>query len=193
MDEEGAFEETVMLTRRARRARAAQAPAGEPAAADEAIDEHTVVIDRAAAKERTAADEHTVVMRRPPVDEQTVVMRRPVVDERTVVVDRGRRTDAEATAPDLDPSIADTVKAPPPRRETAEPAPAIYKPRPAPLVPSRPPAVADGVTATRDTSAVTASVLRRSRRAGMLAVVSVGAACVVSVAGLVTLGFVLLG
>lgn len=142
MDGDDAFEETVMLTRRARRARAAQAPVAGTAAENGAVDERTVVMQRRV---------------------------------------------------DLDPATADTVAAPPPRRDAEEPAQAIYRPRPAPLVPSRPPVAAGGVAATRDTAAVTASVLRRSRKAGVLAVVAVGTACVVSIAGLVTLGFVLLG
>ncbi|MFD5224361.1 hypothetical protein ACFWHT_01930 [Microbacterium sp. NPDC058342] len=201
MDDDAAVDETVVLSRRARRARAAargDMPGDEaagPTDADDAVDERTVVIDR------TGLDERTVVMRRTGLDERTVVMRRTAVDESTVVIDRTRRTDAgsdgETTdadagaAPDVDPATLDTVKAPP-RRDVPERAPAIYKPRPAPLVPSRPPAVG-GAAATRDTDTVTASVVRRGRRAGLIAIVSVGAACVISVAGLATLGLMILG
>lgn len=193
-EDDEAVDETVMLTRRARR-QAGQAPA-DPPSAEDAVDDSTVVIDRSGLDEQTvviprpASDEHTVVVPRPASDEDTVVVPRPASDEHTLVVDRSRP--ADAGTPDLDPSLMDTIAAPP-RREVVDPAPAIYKPRPAPRIPSRPPAVTGGEPATRDTAAVTASVVRRSRRAGALAVICVAGACIVSVAGLVTLGVLLLG
>lgn len=126
------------------------------------------------------------------------------VDDTVMLTRRARRAriaDAGATvlrSPEVvsrpgEEDLADTVPAPPRRREEAEAAPAIYKPRPAPLVPSRPPVVVGSEVPTRDPDAVLASVVRRSRRASVRALVAVGAACVVSVAGLVGLGFVLLG
>ncbi|QMU97069.1 hypothetical protein FVO59_07405 [Microbacterium esteraromaticum] len=185
MHDDESAEETVMLTRRARRARTADgtgiSDAGPPEA--DAVDEKTVVVDRGSFESGS-------------VDEKTVVVERPANVERTVVVDRSRPAAAstahDGAASDLDPSVADTIAAPP-RRGADESAPAIYKPRPAPLVPSRPPVTAGGVAPTRDTASVTTSVLRRSRRTGIFALLSVGAACLVSVAGLATLGIVLLG
>lgn len=123
------------------------------------------------------------------------------LDERTVVIDRSgadasiadtivvRSRDAAAEA---ESAIADTVVAPP-RRSGSEATPAIYKPRPAPIVPSRPPTVTAGAAPTRDTAVVKASVVRRDRRAGVVVVASVAVACLISVVGLVTLGVALLG
>jgi len=180
----------------------AGADAGGDPADDDHLDESTVVVDRG------GVDERTVVMRRTALepdddDERTVVADRSGVDERTIVVDRslprgpGEKTasavQTAATASDSDPSLADTITAPPARQRGLPASPAIYKPRPAPLVPSRPPSVAGGEAPTRDVSAVTASVARRGARGGVLALVSVALACVVSVAGLVAVAFLLLG
>ncbi|MFS2243128.1 hypothetical protein [Microbacterium sp. OR16] len=140
------------------------------------------------------------------LDERTVVIDRDSADERTVVIDRSgagastadasiadtivvRSRDAAAEA---ESSIADTVVAPP-RRSGSEATPAIYKPRPAPIVPSRPPTVTAGAAPTRDTAVVKTSVVRRDRRAGVVVVASVAVACLISVVGLVTLGVALLG
>ena len=135
------------------------------------------------------------------LDERTVVIDRSGADERTVVIDR---SGADASIPDTivvrsrdaaaeaEPSSADTVVAQP-RRSGSEATPAIYKPRPAPIVPSRPPTVTAGAARTRDTTVVKTSVVRRDRRAGVVAVASVAVACLISVVGLVTLGVALLG
>ena len=150
--------------------------------ADE-LDERTVVIDRG------GADERTVVIDRGGADERTVVIDRSGADASiadTIVV-RSRDAAAEAES-----SIADTVVAPP-RRSGSEATPAIYKPRPAPIVPSRPPTVTAGAAPTRDTAVVKTSVVRRDRRAGVVVVASVAVACLISVVGLVTLGVALLG
>lgn len=177
------------LTRRARRGRDA----------DVAADPREAV---AALSEEDALDEHTVVINRGDVDERTVVIDRGGAAERTVVIDRRATSHAAPEASGTDVSTADTVVvrsrhphsepdvstadtvAAPPRRSRTEPAPAIYKPRPAPTAPRRPPAVAGGAAPTRDTDAVRASVVRRDRRTGMVAVIAVAVSCVVSVAGL---------
>lgn len=197
MHDDGASAGAEKLTRRERRRRdsaarsRAQAAEDSAAAKDDALDERTIVIDRG------GEDDHTVAIDRGHATERTIVVSRPPVDERTVVVDRtrsagGPTSGAEPRASDLDPSIADTIVAPP-RRGESEAAPAIYKPRPVPIVPSRPPTVAPGVAPTRDTAAVRASVVRRDRRTGVFAVVSVAVAGVVSAAGLATLIIALLG
>ena len=202
------------LTRRARRRRDADAhpDSTEPERAalseDDALNDRTVVIDRGDANERT------VVIDRGDANERTVVIDRGDANERTVVIDRSRASrsssHAEPEASDRDPSIADTVIvryrdaatgpdpsvadtiAAPPRRSLPEPTPAIYKPRPAPIVPSRPPAITGGAAPTRDTAVVKTSVARRDRRAGVVAVVSVAVACLVSVVGLAALVITLL-
>lgn len=185
------------LTRRARRGRDADVDPREAEAP-------------AAPPEEDAPDERTVVIDRGEADERTVVIERGGADERTVAIDRRATSHAAPAASGTDLSTADTVivrsrhphsqpdlstadtVAAPPRRSQTEPAPAIYKPRPAPIVPRRPPAVVGGTAPTRDTDAVRASVVRRDRRTGMVAVAAVAVSCVVSVAGLGGLAVALL-
>ncbi|MGW9628062.1 hypothetical protein [Microbacterium sp. NPDC055521] len=184
------------LTRRARRGRDA-----DPREAGAA----------AALSEEDPLDEHTVVIDRGDVHERTVVIDRGDADERTVVIDRRAPAHAAPEGSGTDPSTADTVivrsrhphseadlstvdtVAAPPRRSPTETTPAIYKPRPAPIVPRRPPAIVGGAAPTRDSGAVRASVVRRDRRTGLIAVTAVVVSCVVSVAGLGGLALALLG
>lgn len=197
-------------TRRSRREQDADAlstreAGSSDAAEDAAPDERTVVVDRTGVVDRTvvvdrtAPEDRTVVIDRTAPEDRTVAEDRTVVvdrtasDDRTVVVDRTpRSSSAQHPGSELDAAVADTIVAPPQRRGEAS-MPAIYKPRPAPIVPSRPPAVSAGPAPTRDHDAVLASVARRSRRSGMLAVLAVALACVVSAAGLLTVGLTLLG
>lgn len=184
------------LTRRARRGRDVDARPDAPAARLDAPDAG------ASALSDDDADERTVVILRDDADERTVVDRRPSLGAQTLRAG-SEASDLDPAAADTivvrsrpaptedDPSTADTIAAPP-RRRPGDAAPAIYKPRSAPVAPSRPPAVVGARAPTRDTDAVLASVVRRDRRSSAIAVTAVGVACVVSMAGLVGLVVALL-
>ena len=111
-----------------------------------------------------------------------------------MVVDRAVPSSAlrspTVEADDLDVTIP---AAPARRAETPEPLPAIYKPRPAPLQPSRPPAVEGAAAPTRVIDEEAASVSRAARRTSVWVLAAVAGACAVSVCGLVTLAFVVFG
>lgn len=178
------------LTRRARRghdvdARPDAPDAGASALSDDDADERTVVILRDDADERTV-----VVDRRPGLGAQALRAGSEASDPDPAAADTIVVRSRPASTED-DPSTADTIAAPP-RRRPGDAAPAIYKPRPAPVAPSRPPAVVGATAPTRDTDAVLASVVRRDRRSSAIAVTAVGVACVVSMAGLVGLVVALL-
>lgn len=159
MEPDDANDETIMLTRRMRRDRPADAAAAAPTA-EEADDE---------------------------IDESTFI-----VEDRTVVVDRGRK--AAGAARDTIAEVSyDTVRVQAPPSTAVEDNPQIYKPRPAPLVPASPPALAGDIAPTRVTDAVIGSVFKASRRRSLYAVAAVSAACVVSVAGLALLAFAVFG
>lgn len=148
--------------------------------------EATVVVDRA----RPASfepDESTVVVDRsggaavaPSGLEETIVRpRRGLRRRRTTVFDDP--SDLDATIPRGPVSF---------ERPTEPEPPAIYKPRPAPLVPKAPPAVGGGPAPTRSEDPTLPSVARQGRRRSRTALLAFVGACAVSVAGLVTLGFV---
>ncbi len=171
-----------------------------PAASD--LDEATIVVDRT--RGETSDDDHevTVVVDRAASfepDESTVVVDRsggaavaPSGLEETIVRPRRglrrRRTTVFDDPSDLDATI--------PRgpvsfeRPTDPEPPAIYKPRPAPLVPKAPPAVGGGPAPTRIEDPALPSVARQGVRRSRTALLAFVGACAVSVAGLVTLGFV---
>lgn len=250
VDHEDPVEETVMLTRRARRSRQSDAAPTDPPvigtpapaseaqadgyadAADDAVDDRTIAVPR---EPDDGVDDRTIAVPREPaqsVEDHTVVVARrrsagdrPVLppaqddlEDRTVVVDRA--ADADAAAPTREPvedaedhtvvvgrtvrppapdpptddaeDLDATIPAAPARRVEMEPLPAIYKPRPAPLRPSRPPTVEGGVAPTRvvDDGAASVSVSRAARRTSVRVLAAVAAACAVSVCGLVALAFV---
>lgn len=173
------------LTRRARRGRDVDARPDAPAARLDAPDAG------ASALSDDDADERTVVVdRRPGLGAQTLRAGSEASDLDPAAADTIVVRSRPAPTED-DPSTADTIAAPP-RRRPGDAAPAIYKPRPAPVAPSRPPAVVGATASTRDTDAVLASVVRRDRRSSAIAVTAVGVACVVSMAGLVGLVVALL-
>lgn len=210
-------EETVMLTRRDRRrsaaivqsplppnaealsdTRDAAADAGDAdAAADsvdadaaengadpdddadaDVVDEATVVVDRRSA----AAEEPGTDREGDPLDESTVLVSR--------TPRRVRRKRSEQSE-DQGDSSADRTDAAAPvsfAAPTGAPAPEIYRPRPAPLGPSAPPVVIGATAPTRTVDAGLLSVAKQGLRWSRATLLAVGAACVVSVAGLVALG-----
>ncbi|MCP1428804.1 hypothetical protein J3D45_001302 [Microbacterium foliorum] len=235
VDHEDPVEETVMLTRRARRSRQSDAAPTDPPvigtpaqaseaqadgyadAADDGVDDRTIAVPREPAQ---SVEDHTVVVarRRSAGDRPVLPPAQDDLEDRTVVVDRA--ADADAAAPTREPvedaedhtvvvgrtvrppapdsptddaeDLDATIPAAPARRVEMEPLPAIYKPRPAPLRPSRPPTVEGGVAPTRvvDDGAASVSVSRAARRTSVRVLAAVAAACAVSVCGLVALAFV---
>lgn len=197
-DESGAegteVEETVMLTRRDRRrsreavepvesADAAESGESDPAASAESADDldaATVVVDRrSAAPEGPGADRED-----DPADDSTVLVARTPRRVR-----RGRSASSEEQG---EGSVGRTAAAVPVSFEapTDAPAPEIYRPRPAPLGPSAPPVVIGAAAPTRTVDPGLRSVAKQGLRWSRATLVAVAAACVVSVAGLVGLGFV---
>lgn len=72
---------------------------------------------------------------------------------------------------------------------TDAPAPAIYRPRAAPRGPSAPPVVVGAAAPTRAADPDLPSVAKQGLRWSKLALIACSAACIVSFAGLVALGF----
>jgi len=144
---------------------------------DDDLDEHTHMID-----DRTVAVERR---RRPDPTADEVS-----VEDRTVAVERRRRTDAPPERAEDDEELYDTVSRPP--AADVEMPPAIYKPRAAPRTPHRPPASPGDIAPTRVIDADRVSVAKAARRRSLYAVAAVSGACVVSVVGLVLLGFTVL-
>ncbi|OAN43215.1 hypothetical protein [Microbacterium sp. H83] len=188
-----------------------------PVEEDAPVDEATIVVDRSpaarvAAEARAAGD--TSVEEEAPVDEATVVVDRSAgarphsdvegdapIDDATVVVDRAAATRADtsdstadavsgAASGDSAPADASTESL---FRAPLTPTPAIYRPRPAPLAPSAPPTIVGAAAPTRVTDVEQTSVSRQARRWSVYTLLAVVGACAVSVAGLVGLGFLVLG
>lgn len=110
-------------------------------------------------------------------------------DEETVFATRrARRGRTDGAVPET-PVIA----APERDAQRTVPDTAIYRPRPAPEVPSAPPPLGHAAAPTREENASLPSVERRGRRLGVAVCVAFVAACVISVSGLVTLGLLLWG
>lgn len=193
-------EETVILTRRDRRRAGAAADPVPPAADDtsSAVDEATIVVDRAKtapAPDRTddAIDDATVVVDRsaPPADDApddaTVAVARPA---RRLRRKKGAAAEGDGTAPQAaGPRFrVDSFAAP-----DGAPAPAIYKPRPAPRTPVAPPVVVGAAAPTRVVEPGLPSVAKQAQRWSVFTLAATVGASVVSVAGLVALGFVVFG
>ncbi|KJL21463.1 hypothetical protein RN51_02484 [Microbacterium oxydans] len=149
------------------------ARADEPDA--DPLDEATVVVDRAAAPKADAPDEATVVVSRP--------ARRL----------RRKRVDSADTVDSAHEKTAVTRRVESFAAPTEGPAPAIYKPRPAPLVPVAPPVVVGAAAPTRVEDPGLPSVAKQGQRWSLLTLAAAAGACVVSVVGLVALGFVVFG
>ncbi|PKI89932.1 hypothetical protein CW368_12270 [Actinomycetales bacterium SN12] len=186
-------EETVVLSRRDRRRAEADVDAVPGPSVSEA-DESTVVVDRSATSAEEVPDEATIVVDRSAAStedasgEATIVVSRP--DRRL----RRKRTKTTGSADST------TMEVSAPRRETEPfapptngPAPAIYKPRPAPLAPVAPPVVVGAAAATRVPDPGLPSVAKQGRRWSMFTLAAAAGACVVSVTGLIVLGFVVIG
>jgi hypothetical protein len=161
-------ERTVVMGRRR------QADAGE-AESDDGIDGRTHLIE-----DRTVAVDRGRRAATAPED--------AAIDERTVAVRRRRRSDAVAEPAIDDEGLYDTVSRPPAVAEEAPP-PAIYKPRAAPRTPHRPPVAPGDNAPTRVLDADRISVTKAARRRSLYAMAAVSVACVVSLVGLVLLGF----
>ncbi len=151
----------------------ADAPAEEVEA--DPLDEATFVVERSAAPKTDAPDEATVVVSRPP--------RRL----------RRKRVDDAGTHASEPHETAGTRRVESFAAPTDGPAPAIYKPRPAPLTPVAPPVVVGAAAPTRVEDPELPSVAKQGQRWSLLTLVAAAGACVVSVAGLVALGFVVFG
>lgn len=139
------------------------------------LDEATVVVDRSAAPKTDASDEATIVVSRP-----ARRLRRKRVDVAGAEESEQERTTATRRV--------ESFAAP-----TEGPAPAIYKPRPAPLAPVAPPVVVGAAAPTRVEDPGLPSVAKQGERWSLLTLAAAAGACVVSVAGLVALGFVVFG
>ena len=214
-------EETVILTRRDRRRAEAADPV--PPAADatsSAVDEATIVVDRAKtapAPDRiddAAEDAPEGAVADEPVDAGSEDAVGEAIDDATVVVDRSgppaadapedatvavarparrlrRKKGASAEGDGIAPPAAaprfrvDSFAAP-----DGAPAPAIYKPRPAPRTPVAPPVVVGAAAPTRVVEPGLPSVAKQAQRWSVVTLVATVGAGVVSVVGLVVLGFV---
>ncbi|MGH8956428.1 MAG: hypothetical protein ACRDVF_15605 [Microbacterium sp.] len=211
-DDETEVEETVMLTRRDRRrgrpvaepgevaepaervepAEVAEpaepvepaepAEVAEPAEPADDVDEATVVVDRRPAEaEEPGADRED-----DPVDESTMLVSRT---PRRVRRKRSEQpADSDDSADRAEADVPASFEAP-----TDAPAPEIYRPRPAPLGPSAPPVVIGAAAPTRTVDPDLPSVAKQGLRWSRAALITFAAACVVSVAGLVGLGFFVFG
>ncbi|MFJ2543422.1 hypothetical protein [Microbacterium sp. NPDC087589] len=219
-DDESEVEETVMLTRRDRRrngAAAASPPA--PAEAETAavaddsadadadadagagadadadafaglgdVDESTVVVDRKTSRSGAPPDALEGEQEQQLTDESTVLVSRT---PRRVRRKRSERPDERGgasgdPAPVTEPGAAPlSFEAP-----SDAPAPEIYRPRPAPLGPSAPPVVIGAAAPTRAVDPELPSVAKQGLRWSRATLLAFAAACVVSVAGLVAVGFV---
>ncbi|MFJ4045618.1 hypothetical protein ACIPV2_07750 [Microbacterium sp. NPDC089987] len=204
-------EETVVLSRRDRRRAEADADAVPESSVSE-VDESTVVVDRSATSAEEVPDEATIVVDRSAdsaedqADESTVVVDRSAGStadasgEATIVVSRPDRRLRRKRAQTTGSADSTTTEVSAPSREaepfappTNGPAPAIYKPRPAPLAPVAPPVVVGAAAPTRVENPGLPSVARQGRRWSMLTLGAAAGACVVSVTGLIVLGFVVIG
>lgn len=185
-------EATVVVDRRPERV--------EEESADD-LDEATVVVDRSSSESDVPAD---VLAEQQEQEQQREQQREQeqeqLVEEPTVLVSRtprrvrrtrSERSDRQGEA-SADPTPGAETSAAPISFEapTDAPAPEIYRPRPAPLGPSAPPVVIGAAAPTRAVDQELPSVAKQGLRWSMAALVSFAAACVVSVAGLVALGFV---
>lgn len=171
-------EETVILTRRDRRRAGAASDAAPPVAevasddADDAIDDATVVVDRSAPPAAEVVDDATVAVARP---------------ARRLRRKKGAVADGDGTAPRAaGPRLrVDSFAAP-----DGAPAPAIYKPRPAPRTPVAPPVIVGAAAPTRVVEPGLPSVAKQAQRWSVVTLAATLGAGVVSVVGLVALGFV---
>jgi hypothetical protein len=155
---------------------------------DDDPDEATVVVDRSSSSAEAPADVLEV--------EQEQEQEHMLLEEPTVVVSRTprrlRRKRSDRSDDQSDTSVEPASAGAPLSFEapTDAPAPAIYRPRPAPLGPSAPPVVIGAAAPTRTVDPELPSVAKQGLRWSMTTLVAFAAACVVSVAGLVALGFV---
>ncbi|MFJ2371143.1 hypothetical protein [Microbacterium sp. NPDC087665] len=177
-----AVDESTVVVDRSRRA------AQEPA--DETVDESTVMIDRSGSAVHEQVDESTVVIDRSRSAETP--------EEKTVVVARAGRGLLRRRLSESDP-IDDSVQEDTVPRGSvsferpAVAAPSIYKPRPAPLSPSAPPVVHGSAAPTRVENPDLLSVAKQGARWSRYTLLAFGGACVVSLVGLVSLGFLVFG
>jgi len=157
----------------------------DPKTSDDATtrdeDDHTIVVDRKAARAAKPKPQTTGL------DE----------DDHTVVVENGDR--ALPTSPRASTKRKSGIAPPPvpsgfaPRAVEAAGANSAerYRPRAIPAPPSPSPMVTDGPAATREASATMPSVARRARITARVAVVVFAVSCVASVVGLTLIALAL--
>lgn len=175
-------EETVILTRRDRRRAGAASDAAAPVAevapddADDAIDDATVVVDRSAAPAADAPEDATVAVARA---------------ARRLRRKKGASAEGDGIAP---PAAAPRFRVDSFAAPDGAPAPAIYKPRPAPRTPVAPPVVVGAAAPTRVVEpGLLPSVAKQAQRWSIITLAATVGAGVVSVVGLVALGLVVFG
>ncbi len=186
--------------------------------ADE-LDESTIIVDRSARAD--VPEESVIAPEQDPdeVDESTVIVDRSVptasspepdedqpdapstdehedAGEATVVVSRAPRRPwgrSKPAATEAEPPAEAVPTVESFERPTDAPTPAIYKPRPAPAGPKAPPVISGAAAPTRIEDPERPSVAKQAQRWGLYTMVAFGAACVVSLAGLVGVGFLVFG
>lgn len=189
-------EETIILTRRDRRRAGAGTDAAEAQTlADADADAATIVVSRAKTAPEAVSDDAPAASS----ENSPTAAKTDAPDEATVVVSRParrlrrKRVDVAGAEGSEQEKTAATRRVESFAAPTDGPAPAIYKPRPAPLAPVAPPVVVGAAAPTRVEDPELPSVAKQGQRWSLLTLVAAAGACVVSVAGLVALGFVVFG
>lgn len=162
-----------------------------PEAAQESsedLDEATVVVDRKTSRSDASAGALEGEQEQQILDESTVLVSRT---PRRVRRKRSERPDERRDASGDPAPVSEPGAAPLSFEAPSDaPAPEIYRPRPAPLGPSAPPVVIGATAPTRAVDPELPSVAKQGLRWSMATLLAFAAACVVSAAGLVALGFV---
>lgn len=171
--------------------------------ADDDLDERTTVVDRTS----TAPDDGTIVVDRTSTapDDGTIIVDRTSTapDDGTVVVSRDKPAARKPAVPGLPSRRSNKrrITLPPVEpgfgREAVEAsgpgAVSTYEPRLIPDVPQAAAEVELGADATRADAPSMPSVVKRSRRMGLIGIVGFALACVLSVVGLVIFAVLLFG
>ena len=177
--------------------------AGAQGDADDDLDERTTVVDRTS----TAPDDGTIVVDRTSTapDDGTIIVDRSSAapDDGTVVVSRDKPAARKPGVPGLPSRRSNKrrITLPPVEpgfgREAVEAsgpgAVSTYEPRLIPDVPQAAAEVELGADATRADAPSMPSVVKRSRRMGLIGIVGFALACVLSVVGLVIFAVLLFG
>ena len=149
--------------------------AGSEDAVGEAIDDATVVVDRSGPPAADAPEDATVAVARA---------------ARRLRRKKGASAEGDGIAP---PAAGPRFRVDSFAAPDGAPAPAIYKPRPAPRTPAAPPVVVGAAAPTRVAEPGLPSVAKQAQRWSIITLAATVGASVVSVVGLVALGFVVFG